>query len=171
MILRYPDPYARVPEYQILWILHYTLFFVHDLHGRCHKQPIIDLACRMTPSLSSPLRMTPLYVLTFQDATLLCFFTHPAPRMTLLCPHSPRMSVQWGPGTLCYPPPLLEVIGGEGIQGCSSRVGENIERGVVILGGEYIQGGNSGSWRHRGSDPGSWGLIWGGWGHCRGYLE
>ena len=43
------------------------------------------------------------------------------------------------------PPPLLEVIGGEGIQGCSSRVGENIERGVVILGGEYIQGGNSGS--------------------------
>ena len=42
-------------------------------------------------------------------------------------------------------PHLLEVIGGEGIQGCSSRVGENIERGVVILGGEYIQGGNSGS--------------------------
>ena len=43
------------------------------------------------------------------------------------------------------PPPLLEVIGGEGIQGCSSRVGENIERRVVILRGEYIQGGNSGS--------------------------
>ena len=40
---------------------------------------------------------------------------------------------------------VLEVIGGEGIQGCSSRVGENIERRVVILGGEYIQGGNSGS--------------------------
>ena len=90
----------------------------------------------MTPSLS--LRMTPLYVLTFQDDTPLYVF-YP-PRMTFLCPHSPRMSVQWGPGTLCYPPPLLEVIGGEGIQGCSSRVGENIERGVVILGGEYIQG-------------------------------
>ena len=47
---------------------------VTNLHGRCHKQPIIDLACRMTPSLSSPLRMTPLYVLTFQDDTSpLCF--------------------------------------------------------------------------------------------------
>ena len=45
---------------------------VTNLHGRCHKQPIIDLACRMTPSLSSPLRMTPLYVLTFKDV-----FTHP----------------------------------------------------------------------------------------------
>ena len=44
------------------------------------------------PPMYSPFRMPP---------PPLCFFTHPG---WPSCPHSPRMSVQWGPGTLMFSP-------------------------------------------------------------------
>ena len=88
--------------------LYHLPSLITNLHGRCYKQPklgVQDDSFIVLPSQNDPPLCThlsgwhpPLCFLPTQD--------------DLFMPSLTRMSVQWGPGTLCYPPPswrLLEV--------------------------------------------------------------